>query len=273
MNELKLSEYFDLCVAFEQEPENITKQMAISDFLGQLVVREYLPMKDKVMAAMKIASTISDDFDAAFAAGQWEISCTVNGLLLYCSNLENDLGTLALTFVCYDAIYQHGLADMIKSSCMADYSRFVEMLRSMVDISNIKSLTRTAQLINYGDYDKWVETLEDYKNTITPDLIKQLIAFNDQTSGVARGVRDMADRVAQEMYNLNSRDQADGLLQAESISRMTDSVLINRADLDKEETSSTSELDQVEATPYQLSIEGETDENYDDHFENVTPEE
>lgn len=273
MNILKLSEYFDLCVAFETEPQNPNRQIDIDDFLSQLIVKEYLPIKDKVMAAMKIASTISDNYDAAFAAGQLEISRVVNGLLLYCSNLENDLGTLALTFACYDAIQIHGLAESVYSRCAKDYDCFVKMLDSMIDISNIKSLTRTAQLINYGDYDKWIETLEDYKKTLTPDLIKQLIAFNEQTSGVARGVRDLADKVAEEMYNLSGRDQADGLIQADSISRMKDSVLINRVDLDKEEAASERVESQEIETPKGLSLEDETDEDYDDRFEELTPEE
>ena len=251
MEELKLSKYIELCTEFEEHPEDRTKDEAIKDFIAQLVVRDFLPMKNKVMKAMEIAALIPDDYDAASAAGTYEMARVTHGLLAYCVNLEDDLMPLDTTFVVYDKLYQYGLAPAIEKICQVDYNRFSGMLRDMVNVANIKALAQTVQLVNFGEYDRWIKIMEELKQTLTPEMVKDLVAISEMSTGQTP---ELVKQMAQEMIDYNDVSAANEVAKFDMIKKfmtkgqdtysgLTQEPEVPAAEGDSEESQENSEND------------------------------
>lgn len=253
MEELKLSKYIELCTDFEEHPEDVTKDEAIKDFIAQLVVRDFLPMKNKVMKAMEIATLIPDDYDAASAAGTYEMARVTHGLLAYCVNLEDDLMPLDTTFVVYDKLYQYGLAPAIEKICQVDYDRFSGMLRDMINVANIKALTQTVQLVNFGEYDRWIKTMEEFKQTLTPEMVRDLVAISEMSTGQTP---ELIKQMAQEMLDYNDVSAANEVAKFDMIKQFI-----------AKEKDTSGALDQESEAP---AIEGESEEsqeNFESDFD------
>lgn len=194
MTELKLTDYLHMCAEFEKDGSE-EKEEAIKTFLSELVVKEYMPLKEKVMHSMEILSTVPRDYDAPGAAGNIENGKVVFGLLGYCVNLENDTGIIGRTFSVYDMLMEHGLAKKILEVSKDDYATFCGMVSDMINISNMERLVETAALQSTTEYDKWVDTMKEVKTSLTPEMIRDLLAINEKATG---GLSDLDRQLATE---------------------------------------------------------------------------
>ena len=183
-DKLKLSDYLMLVSKFESEPDNQEILKQIDDFLSKLIVREYMPLKEKEIAVMFILNNLNKDFDAAGASAFLEIGKVTEGLLSYCINLEKDISAIALGYYLVDSIYKYGLYSTIFNKCEKDCTRLFNMVDNAVNVSNIYRLLSPEQKIqcNYknirGLYyqethnSKGLIKLDTAKLKLTPAQIK-----------------------------------------------------------------------------------------------------
>lgn len=201
---LKLSDYLILAAKFNEDPTEENSQ-ALEDFLDKLVVREYIPLKEKDILMVQVLRKITKDFDAAGAASFLEMGKIETGLFAYCVNLELDTGVLSGTYTSYDLYFQHGLVDSILLVCEDDYKRLCTMIDNAIQFSNIYRLIESAQLLDSTEYDKWIETMNDIKDTINSDTIKDIIGVVAQPDEKTKSLMDMLNEEAlreiQEEYN------------------------------------------------------------------------
>ena len=182
MDKLKITDFLKLCVNFQEDPTE-ENEGAIQEFISQLVIKDYLSFKDKLIAAMAICSSLRDDTDALECASVIEMGKITNGLLRYCVNLENDLGPMAKLFAPFDAFYEHGLIAAIIKVAERDYKMFCDMVNNTLSFTNMWRLLQTAQMLNDTEYDKWIEAINDLKTTLTPELVKNLSTIGIVSSG------------------------------------------------------------------------------------------
>ena len=174
---LKLSDYLDLCLKFEEDPSEENEQN-LQKFLTDLQVKEYMPITDKMIIMVDILSGISSEFSETGTAGFLEVGRVIKGLLSYCFNLDNDIEILSVLYTVYDKIRIHGLYETIISHCREDFALFTQMLRDAVNISHIQQLSSTAELFDGAAYDEWVVTMNEMKKYLTPEILTALKAFN-----------------------------------------------------------------------------------------------
>ena len=155
----------------------------IKDFLGALDVKEFLPLKEKTLVAVDIIKDLIDEFDVTGSATTLEIGKLFKGLLKYVVNLKNDIGALNKTFVAYDYCHIYGLVNVIQSVCYDDFQRLCSYIDNMINISNAYRLIQTASILNDTEYGKWVQTLKDLKEKITPEMLQSLLAVDVMNNG------------------------------------------------------------------------------------------
>lgn len=174
-DKLKLSDYLVLVSKFESEPDNQEILKQIDDFLSKLIVREYMPLKEKEIAVMFILNNLNKDFDAAGASAFLEIGKVTEGLLSYCINLEKDISAIALGYYLVDSIYKYGLYSTIFNKCEKDCTRLFNMVDNAVNVSNIYRLLETASLFNADEYDKWLASMNELKDTLDSKSLQEIL--------------------------------------------------------------------------------------------------
>ena len=185
MIELKLMEYIRLCTEFEKDGDP-KRQEELERWISEVVIKEYMPLKDKIIHLMEIITTVPSESDAPGAAGSIENGKVIFGLLNYCVNLENDAGVIARTFSVYDMIMEHGLGTKILNICREDYRTFCGMVSDMINVTNMEKFVETAALQNVTEYDKWVETMKELKTSLTPEMIRDLLIISERSDGALR---------------------------------------------------------------------------------------
>ncbi len=206
-DKLSLAHYLELCLNFEDDPTE-KNAVEISSFLSQLQIKDFLPLKDKTVVAITITKDLIDELDASGAASTLEIGKMFKGLLAYVVNLKNDIGILDKTFVAYDYCYIHGLADTILKVCSKDYQRLCSYIDNMINVSNAYRLIQTASILNDTEYSKWINTLNELKEKITPDMLKSLLAVDVMNNGGNELQEVLGEMAAREAMSGLEKDEA-----------------------------------------------------------------
>lgn len=214
---IKLSDYLKYCVAFENDPTE-ENEMKIKFYLSDLVIKGYLPMKDKMVAVMNIMRSIEGGYDASGNMGTLELAKVQFGLFAYCDNLENDISFLNKTIGPYDDYYQYGLVDQIMDVCKKDYDHLEHMVDESINIANIEKLCKTAQLFDDTEYDKWITAIEDLKTTLTPDVVAGIAALSDASSEENMGILREVEKMALKEADQKAKDEEAFLKKIKDIS-------------------------------------------------------
>ena len=201
MEELNFSDYLILCSDFEKNPEDTSKLEEIEDFISQIEIREYLPLKEKEMVVMDIITALSSDFDAPATAAFLENGRVTKGLLAYCVNLTNDLPIMSLNYFAPDAIYEYGLYDAVVARCEADYKRLLRMIDDVVNATNIYRITQTAALFNEESYQDWIKSMKELKDTVDSEAIQGLLSLVSTESEEGKDLLDTIREMALEQTN------------------------------------------------------------------------
>lgn len=220
-NKLSLKDFLNLCVEFESNPseENDKK---IQDFLSQLQIKEYLSLKEKAIVAMSILSEIHIDYDAIGAASFIEMGKIFHGLCSYIVNLNMDIDFLSKTYAAYDVIVRYGFFDKVVSFCEKDYARLCVYVDNAINASNIYRLIQTTALLNDEELEKWVKTMEDVKDTLTPEVMKSFETINFANKDVTK---ELISAIAENSLVKTQKILADEKEKYEAISKELNSKL------------------------------------------------
>ena len=206
---LKLSDYAVLCSQFEEQPDNIELLNKISDFLSKLVVKEYLPLKQKEIVVVNILTTLNKDYDAAGVAAFLEIGKVTTALLSYCVNLEVDITPLVVGYYLIDIIYKYGLYKTVYDVCHDDCVRLFNMIDNSVNVSNIYRLLETASLFDTESYDRWLNSMKDLKDTLDSqtlkDMLKVVDVYGDKDGDLTSQLTQMAMEAVKAEYQAEAQ--------------------------------------------------------------------
>lgn len=205
---LKLSKYELLCVKFEENPENTQLLDEIQEFLSKLVIREYIPLKEKEYILMDVLRTINKDFDVPGVVTFLEIGKLTLGLIKYCVNLENDLGPLNIGHFVVDTFYKYGLYDAIISKCEKDCNRLFKMIDESMNVSNIYRLLQTISLFDQKSYDDWLKSMKDLKDTLDSKTLQEVLDVLNEDNEGNKELIDSVKKVAIESANKEMETEA-----------------------------------------------------------------
>lgn len=183
---LLFSDYILKALEFEEHPEDLTKKEALREYLDKIIVKNYIPLKEKELLMVNIMNSVNKDYDAPGKAAFLEMSKTITGLLAYCVNIENDISISSILYSVYDVCWQYGLADIVLKYCSDDYNKLCSMVDSAIRIDNIETLIKTTSLFGKEDFDKWEKSIQELETHLSSEQfqeLKKLVATNDE-SGV-----------------------------------------------------------------------------------------
>lgn len=199
---LELSEYLKIGIQLESgeiSPEEGSR--LFNDFFSKLIIKDYMKHKDKLINLAQIIMRLEGFQDEITSTAYMEMGRVFYGLLKYCVNLHVDIEVFGGLYSVYDSIREHGLYDYILGFCQKDFRIFSEMLDNMVNITHIKQLANTSALFDGAAFEEWMVTMKEFKDQLTPELLKELIAFNNQNEESTKNLLESLSKMAVDETN------------------------------------------------------------------------
>lgn len=199
---LELSEYLKIGIQLESgeiSPEEGSR--LFNDFFSKLIIKDYMKHKDKLINLAQIIMRLEGFQDEIASTAYMEMGRVFYGLLKYCVNLHVDIEVFGGLYSVYDSIREHGLYDYILGFCQKDFRIFSEMLDNMVNITHIKQLANTSALFDGAAFEEWMVTMKEFKDQLTPELLKELIAFNNQNEESTKNLLESLSKMAVDETN------------------------------------------------------------------------
>lgn len=162
----------------------------------QILVKDYLPMKQKEMAISQIVwYTFDKQPDETYidCMSNFEICLILYGLLSY-TTIENDLQMAALSAAIVDILYECGFVEKILSFCKKDYERLCKMADRAVNFRTGLELITT---ISTFDSQQLQTVSKELKNTIgslKPEMIENMVKFAQMNDPMTIAVTEALDK-------------------------------------------------------------------------------
>ena len=180
-----------------QKGEATTEQVEEFDkIFPQILVKDYLPMKQKEMAISQIVwYTFDKQPDETYidCMSNFEICLILYGLLSY-TTIENDLQMAALSAAIVDILYECGFVEKILSFCKKDYERLCKMADRAVNFRTGLELITT---ISTFDSQQLQMVSKELKNTIgnlKPEMIENMVKFAQMNDPITIAVTEALDK-------------------------------------------------------------------------------
>lgn len=172
---MKLEEVLKICDSFIKNPDDKDVVSAYNDMISQLVIRDYLPIQEKVISLVRLILDSDKDIDvpATFFTAGLELACCFDGLLSY-TNIEQTFDISVKNYENYDIIYQSGLADYILRYCGKDYDRLVRMMERTLSYENLTELIKSIHSIDTGNLKEVTDEIRKIEKDADPEVIKNL---------------------------------------------------------------------------------------------------
>lgn len=162
----------------------------------QILVKDYLPMKQKEMAISQIVwYTFDKQPDETYidCMSNFEICLILYGLLGY-TTIENDLQMAALSASIVDILYECGFVDKILSFCKKDYERFCLMAERAVNFKSGLDLLVSLESFNPEVIRNTTESLKGTLSGLTPEALRGMVKIAQMNDPATLAVAEALDR-------------------------------------------------------------------------------
>lgn len=179
----EIHEVLAAAAEWAQNPENADAAEVLENIKNSLVIKDYMPLKQKELCLNKMLMDIYVEKDSvdSFSIGT-EISMLFDCLLGYVVNLNQDIDTLFKDTEFYDLLYISGIVDYILGFCQTDYNRLEKMVEKMISYDNLKDLMETIDMASPDTVKELTEEFKRFRTDTKPDMLKHLgdiMAAND----------------------------------------------------------------------------------------------
>lgn len=201
-----LINWFNCRDAYKEGKTNQEAEKALQQQKQDLLVQSRLTMGDKTAALLYTAwSFKNSERDAVEATIRIECAKILYCLLAY-SNIDNDMGEIAMSPATIDALYDSGIVDDILKFCESDYRHLEQMVDRMLNYSN---LFKMVEMFDGLDADKLEKTVKTMKKTIQgldAETVKNLATITQQNDPMTAAVAGVLSE--------------QGLLQSDELAKM-----------------------------------------------------
>lgn len=162
----------------------------------QILVKDYLPMKQKEMAISQIVWYTFDKQPGETyidCMSNFEICLILYGLLGY-TTIENDLQMAALSASIVDILYECGFVDKILSFCKKDYERFCLMAERAVNFKSGLDLLVSLESFNPEVIRNTAESLKGTLSGLTPEALRGMVKIAQMNDPATLAVAEALDR-------------------------------------------------------------------------------
>ena len=175
MENISILDLFEVLGDFVADPADEEVAQKVSDYKSKLVIRNFLPMKQKEAAMLKTLYDIQVvDVESHHFSAAMEISLTFNALLAYVVNIDYDIQETLKDEIFYDVFWVSGLGDYILSFCEKDYNRLRDMVERMISFENLKELLEEVSKMAPDSIDRLTDIFKSFSLKDNSELIRNL---------------------------------------------------------------------------------------------------
>lgn len=175
MENISILDLFEVLGDFVADPADEEVAQKVSDYKSKLVIRNFLPMKQKEAAMLKTLYDIQVvDVESHHFSAAMEISLTFNALLAYVVNIDYDIQEALKDEIFYDVFWVSGLGDYILGFCEKDYNRLRNMVERMVSFENLKELLEEISKMAPDSIDRLTDMFKSFSLKDNSELIRNL---------------------------------------------------------------------------------------------------
>ena len=196
---LKLTDVMLVAYKSFSDPMNEELSAKVNDFIGKMVVLQYLPLRDKQVAVFKILNLIDENEKRPD-----EVSTRME--LLFALEVINQYTNIEVEDGCYelfgedffDALEMTGIMDAIMEISERDINRLQHMLDSTVNWRNIFNLIDGFGNIDMSHIDQLVNEVKEAKQGLKEenlDILKRIADYNQPN------IRNFSDMVSASIVN------------------------------------------------------------------------
>lgn len=206
MEEQKTYHIYEILTAaanWLDDPEDEEKTKAIDDIKMNLVIKDYVPLRQKELVLRKALLDIrsNEDILPYTASILYEIALMFDCLLAYVVNIEYDIDSVYKDADFYDVLKMSGISDYILSFCEKDYEDLRKMADRMISFDNLMELSKAVEITSPEQIDKLTDEFKRFRTELDPEMLKQLsniMAGNDPlVTTIKTAVENEAFKAAQ----------------------------------------------------------------------------
>lgn len=176
--EMKVYKIYEILAAAAEWAENPEKEEAIEaleNIKNSLIVKDYMPIKQKGMCLNKMLIDIYVDKDTSDSAAVGEeIAMLFDCLLAYVVNLDYDIDTLFKDAEYYDLLYISGIVDYILGFCQKDYNKLERMVDKMISYDNLLELMSQMDMATPENVEELTKEFKRFRTETNPEILKNL---------------------------------------------------------------------------------------------------
>lgn len=201
-----LINWFNCRDAYKEGTTNQEAEKALQQYKQDLFVQSRLTMSDKTAALLYIAwSFKNSERDAVEATIRIECAKILYCLLAY-SNIDNDMGEIAMSPVTIDALYDSGIVDDILKFCESDYRHLEQMVDRMLNYANLFKMVEMFDGLDADKLEKTVKTMKKAIQGLDAETVKNLATITQQNDPMTAAVAGVLSE--------------QGLLQSDELAKM-----------------------------------------------------
>lgn len=204
---IKLTEVLEACLDFKRDP-TAQNEMAIKKYIDRFIIKEYIPLSEKIVQIALIMGNISSEKLDQFEAESWlAIGKVVYGIMYYVDNLENNLDKLSMSAPVVDLLYEMGVIDEVLKHCEKDYIRFEKMLDETMNFSNIFRIVETTSLYNSDNIADLVKEILEFKKILTPEMLADLKSIANSADPAFTALKEtVVDSALNKVLDVDSKE-------------------------------------------------------------------
>ena len=201
-----LINWFNCRDAYKEGTTNQEAEKALQQHKQDLLVQSRLTMSDKTAALLYTAwSFKNNERNAVEATVRIECAKILYCLLAY-SNIDNDMGEIAMSPATIDALYDSGIVDDILKFCESDYRHLEQMVDRMLNYSNLFQMVEIFDELDADKLEKTVKTMKKTIQGLDAETVKNLATITQQNDPMTAAVAGVLSE--------------QGLLQSDELAKM-----------------------------------------------------
>ncbi len=194
----EMYEVVQICADYINKPEDAASAAIFQDLQDSLVIRSYLPLKQKEIVLQKILSDMDMEDEELYSFSTYKNICLLfDGLMAYVANINYDIDGVLKDSGIYDILQASGLVGFILAYCSRDFNSLKEDLQDILSMRGIYHIAKEFQNINPESIDKLTQEFKRFTLETDPQILKIYSDISANNDPLLHTIKNAVEETAQ----------------------------------------------------------------------------
>lgn len=204
----EMYEVVQICADYVQSPETKEKAEAFENLKSSLIIKNYLPLKQKEIALKKILSDIQMDDEELYSFSTYKNICLLfDGLMAYVVNINYDIDGVLKDTEIYDLLMISGFVDFVLQYCYHDYMKLELDLQDILSMRGIYSLAKEFDRISPEAVDTLTQAFKRFALETDPQVLKMYADISAANDPLLNTIKKTVEQTAQSGSTLTENNK------------------------------------------------------------------